>query len=144
MALRVFCLSVYRRTSLILTITILSSRFIGTCARKQSFVTTYALFLYFHLVINIIVAAYFLIEITSTANNDITKLCENSLRADQSKDQCKGLLNITKDVFWAAAILVLSIETCTSNILLSLERTDLSIIYRLYYRCHTIRQPTQI
>lgn len=94
----------------------LNFSFIGTCARKQSFVTAYALFLYFHLAISIAVAAYFLWQVTSTADDDIVQLCEEGLQNDQTKDQCSDLLNITKAVYWIVAVLILSIEACASSL----------------------------
>ena len=76
--------------------------------------TVYASFLYFHLALNIVVAAYFLIMITSTADEDIVKLCQEGLRADQTQDQCTGLLNIAKATYWVVAILGLAVEACES------------------------------
>ncbi|KAL5507573.1 hypothetical protein ACEPAH_7029 [Sanghuangporus vaninii] len=88
--------------------------FIGTCAKKQSFVLIFAVFLYIHFFINFGVAAYFLWMITHTANVDIVKLCEEGIRNPQGQDQCKGLLNITKGVYWAISVIVLAIEAyCT-------------------------------
>jgi len=84
--------------------------FIGTCARKQSFVVTYAIFLYVHFFINLGVAIYFLVMVTSAANTDIVKLCQDGLKDPGSKSQCSGLLNITKDVYWAISLVILSIE----------------------------------
>ena len=77
--------------------------------------TIYASFLYFHLALNIIVAAYFLIMVSTAAHEDIVKLCEDGLRADQTKDQCTGLLNIAQAVYWVVALVGLALEACESS-----------------------------
>lgn len=94
------------------TILFLSSilGFIGTLARKQSFVVTYATILYFHFIVNLAVAIYFLWMITHVADEDIVKLCEEGIRNDQAQGQCKGLLNVTKGLYWGVSLTVLAVE----------------------------------
>ncbi|EJD02687.1 uncharacterized protein FOMMEDRAFT_140590 [Fomitiporia mediterranea MF3/22] len=88
--------------------------FIGTLARKQSFVVIFVSFLYVHFLINLGVAIYFLWMVTHAANQDIVKLCQEGIRNQQTQDQCKGLLNITKGVYWGISLLVLAVEAyCT-------------------------------
>ncbi|KLO15386.1 hypothetical protein SCHPADRAFT_849577 [Schizopora paradoxa] len=88
--------------------------FVGTLARKQSFVVTYAIILYFHFFVNLAVASYFLWMITHVADEDIVKLCEEGIRNDQAQGQCKGLLNVTKGLYWGVSLTVLAVEAyCT-------------------------------
>ena len=50
--------------------------------------------------------------VTHGVNTDIYKLCVDALRDPGTKSQCKGLLNITKDVFWAISLVILAVEAC--------------------------------
>ncbi|KAH8118968.1 hypothetical protein DFH11DRAFT_1562213 [Phellopilus nigrolimitatus] len=84
--------------------------FVGTCARKQSFVVVYATFLYVHFCINLGVAIYFLWMVTHAANTDIVRFCQDGVHDPQAKDQCTGLLNVAKGVYWGVLLFILAIE----------------------------------
>lgn len=95
-----------------------NSRFAGAIARKQLFVMIYAYFIYAHFLLNVGIAAYLLWMITHVASTDIVKGCEQGLKNMQSQDQCTGLLNIAKEVYFVVASLVLLIELCMSAFIL--------------------------
>lgn len=50
--------------------------------------------------------------ITHVADEDIVKLCEEGIRNDQAQGQCKGLLNVTKGLYWGVSLTVLAVEAC--------------------------------
>ena len=87
-------------------------------------------------------AIYLLVMVTSAANTDIVKLCEDGLRDPGSKSQCKGLLNITKDVYWAISLVILSVEACEFTSGVSYDRGILTdkIPIRLCTHRNTISQ----
>lgn len=86
--------------------------FIGACARKQLFVNIFAIFLYFHLLLNIGIASYFLIMISRAANTDIARACEEGIRDQSTKEQCTDLIDFIRNAFFGVAIVVLAVEAC--------------------------------
>ena len=88
------------------------SRFAGAVVRKLLFVIIYAYFVYGHLIINVIVAIYFLWMVTHTTRTDLVKACEDAIEDGRAEAQCKGLLRVTIGIFFGAIFLVLLIELC--------------------------------
>ena len=80
--------------------------------RKLKFVTAYAIGLYVHFVINLIVASYLLYVILHATREDTIALCQNALKNAQSKDQCASLFGTIRGVYAAIASLVLIVELC--------------------------------
>jgi len=78
--------------------------------RKLKFVAAYAIGLYVHFVINLIVAAYLLYVILHATREDTVSLCENALRNTQAKDQCDTLFRTIRGVYAAIASSILIVE----------------------------------
>jgi uncharacterized membrane protein len=85
---------------------------IGGIVRKLKFVTAYAIGLYVHFVINLIVAAYLFSVILHATREDTVALCQNALKNTQSQDQCNTLFSTIRGVYAAIASSVLIVEIC--------------------------------
>ncbi len=86
----------------------------GAIVRKQLFVRIYAYFIYVHFFINVAVAAYLLWLITHFTENTATKACQDTIKNTGAQQQCIGILQIARGVYFAVAALVLLIEMCPS------------------------------
>ncbi|KAK0226197.1 hypothetical protein IW262DRAFT_1294438 [Armillaria fumosa] len=84
--------------------------FVGAIVRKQLFVRIYAYFIYVHFFINVAVAAYLLWLITHFTENAATKACEDTIKNTGTQQQCIGILQIARGVYFVVAALVLLIE----------------------------------
>lgn len=84
--------------------------FVGAIVRKQLFVRIYAYFIYVHFFINVAVAAYLLWLITHFTENTATKACQDTIKNTGAQQQCIGILQIARGVYFAVAVLVLLIE----------------------------------
>ena len=86
----------------------------GAIVRKQLFVRIYAYFIYVHFFINVAVAAYLLWLITHFTESAATKACEDTIKNTGTQQQCIGILQIARGVYFVVAALVLLIEMCSS------------------------------
>ncbi|KAK0486081.1 hypothetical protein IW261DRAFT_1559507 [Armillaria novae-zelandiae] len=84
--------------------------FVGAIVRKQLFVRIYAYFIYVHFFINVAVAAYLLWLITHFTESTATKACEDTIKNTDTQQQCIGILQIARGVYFVVAALVLLIE----------------------------------
>ncbi|KAG7440021.1 uncharacterized protein BT62DRAFT_938446 [Guyanagaster necrorhizus] len=84
--------------------------FVGAIVRKQLFVQIYAYFIYVHFFINVGVAAYLLWLITHFSENAATKACQDTIKNTDAQQQCIGILQIARGVYFVIAALVLLIE----------------------------------
>lgn len=69
--------------------------------------------------------------ITHVADEDIVKLCEEGIRNDQAQGQCKGLLNVTKGLYWGVSLTVLAVEACELYMMHSSRLVDADIRFRV-------------
>ncbi|KII92578.1 hypothetical protein PLICRDRAFT_37348 [Plicaturopsis crispa FD-325 SS-3] len=94
--------------SLLFLVSILG--FAGAIARKQLFVHIYAIFLYFHLLVNVGVLGYVAWMINHAAHNDILAACQKGVKDAGAQDQCSDLIQIVQGVFAGVAGLSILIE----------------------------------
>lgn len=80
--------------------------------RKLTFATTYAVGLYIHFLINLIVAIYLLVVILHTTHADTVTLCQNVLKNQQSKDECGSIFDSIRGIYAGIASFVLIVELC--------------------------------
>lgn len=80
--------------------------------RKLTLATTYAVGLYIHFVINLIVATYLFFVILHATHTDTVALCQNVLKNQQSKDECDTIFDSIRGLFAGIASLVLVVELC--------------------------------
>ncbi|KAI9507447.1 hypothetical protein F5148DRAFT_981447 [Russula earlei] len=83
---------------------------IGAIVRKLTFMTAYAIGLYIHFLINLIVAGYLLFVILHTTQTDTAALCQHALKNAQAQNQCASLFGAIRGVYAALATLVLVVE----------------------------------
>ncbi|KAG5648499.1 hypothetical protein DXG03_003110 [Asterophora parasitica] len=76
------------------------SRFVGTIVRKQVFVQIYAWFIYVHLLLSIGVTGYLLYMVTHFSKNATAKACQETIQNQQAKEQCTGLLDVARSVYF--------------------------------------------
>ncbi|KAF5380443.1 hypothetical protein D9615_004473 [Tricholomella constricta] len=84
--------------------------FVGTIVRKQLFVQIYTYFIYVHFLLNIGVAGYLLYMVTHFSKNATVKACQETIQNQQAKDQCTGLLKVTRGIYVVVAAIVLLVE----------------------------------
>lgn len=87
--------------------------FVGVVARKQSFVMTYAYFLYAHLVLNVIVGIYFLVTIRKSNRQQLVDQCAAVFVDTSTELDCTRLMNISTYVFIVGVACLLLLELCT-------------------------------
>jgi hypothetical protein len=80
--------------------------------RKLTLATTYAVGLYIHFLINLIVASYLLFVILHTTHADAVALCQNVLKNQQSKDQCDSVFDSIRGLYAGIASFILLVELC--------------------------------
>lgn len=80
--------------------------------RKLTLATTYAVGLYIHFLINLIVASYLLFVILHTTHTDTVALCQNVLKNQQSKDQCNSIFDSVRGLYAGIASFILIVELC--------------------------------
>jgi hypothetical protein len=74
--------------------------------------TTYAVGLYVHFVINLIVATYLLVVILHATHTDTVPLCQNVLKNQQSKNECGTIFDSIRGLYAGTATFVLAVELC--------------------------------
>ncbi|KAK0212572.1 hypothetical protein DFS33DRAFT_1377052 [Desarmillaria ectypa] len=84
--------------------------FVGAVVRKQLFVRIYAYSIYVHFFINVGVAAYLLWLITHFSESTATKVCQDTIKNTDAQQQCVGILQIARGVYFVLAALILLIE----------------------------------
>jgi hypothetical protein len=87
-------------------------RLIGAIVRKQTFVTTYAIGLYIHFLMNLGVAGYFLYFILHATHDDTVALCQHSLKNPQSQEQCTTLFQSIRNLYAGLVSIILVVELC--------------------------------
>lgn len=80
--------------------------------RKLTLATTYAVGLYIHFLINLIVASYLLFVILHTTHTDTVTLCQNVLKNQQSKDECNSIFESIRGLYAGTASFILIVELC--------------------------------
>jgi hypothetical protein len=80
--------------------------------RKLTLATAYAVGLYIHFLINLIVALYLLSVILNTTHADAVALCQNVLKNQQSKDECNSIFDSIRGLYAGIGSLVLTVELC--------------------------------
>jgi hypothetical protein len=80
--------------------------------RKQTFVTAYAIGLYIHFLINLVVAGYFLFTILHVTHEDTVALCQHALPNPQTQAQCASVLGDVPRVYAVVVSTVLVLELC--------------------------------
>jgi len=83
---------------------------VGAIVRKLTLATTYAVGLYIHFLINLIVATYLLFVILHTTHTDTVALCQNVLVNQQSKDQCNSIFDSIRRLYAGIAFSILTVE----------------------------------
>jgi len=83
---------------------------IGVIVRKLTFVTAYAIGLYIHFLINLIVAGYLLFVILHTTRTDTAALCQHALKNTQSQSQCESVFDAIRGLYAGLATLLLVVE----------------------------------
>lgn len=84
--------------------------FVGTVVRKLLFIEIYAVFLYFHLLLTVGIAALLLSSITRLSTQNSHTVCGDTISNTDGSEQCIGILKIALWVHYAVVALVLSIE----------------------------------
>jgi len=105
----------YVRDILILTFTLMRGllcSLIGAIVRKLTFVTAYAIGLYIHFLINLIVAGYLLFVILHATRTDATALCQHALKNAQTQSQCESLFDTIRSLYAGLATFLLIVELC--------------------------------
>jgi hypothetical protein len=85
---------------------------VGGIVRKLTLATTYAVGLYIHFLINVIVASYLLFVILHTTHTDTVNLCQNVLQIQQSKNECNSIFDSIRGLYAGIASLILIVELC--------------------------------
>ena len=80
--------------------------------RKLTLATTYAVGLYIHFLINLIVAVYILFVILHTTHTDAVTVCQTVLKNQQSKDECNSIFDSIRGLYAGIGSLVLTVELC--------------------------------
>jgi hypothetical protein len=80
--------------------------------RKLTLATTYAVGLYIHFLINLIVAIYLLFVILHATQNDTVALCQNVLTNQQAKDQCHSIFDSIRGLYAGTTFFILIVELC--------------------------------
>jgi len=83
---------------------------IGAIVRKLTFVTAYAIGLYIHFLINLIVAGYLLFVILHATRTDTAALCQHALKNSQSQSQCESLFDAIRGLYAGLATFLLIVE----------------------------------
>lgn len=85
---------------------------IGAIVRKLSLATIYAVGLYIHFLINLIVASYLLFVILHATQTDTVALCQNVLKNQQTADNCDSIFDSIRGLYAGTASLILTVELC--------------------------------
>jgi hypothetical protein len=80
--------------------------------RKLTLATTYAVGLYIHFLINLIIASYLLFVILHATQTDTVALCQNVLTNQQAKNQCDSIFASIRGLYAGTASFILAVELC--------------------------------
>ncbi|KAG6330813.1 hypothetical protein ID866_8277 [Astraeus odoratus] len=89
--------------------------FVGVVARKQSFVMSYAYFLYIHTTLNVIVGVYFLVTIRKSNRQQLVDYCARFFTDTSTEAICVRLMNVSTYVFIAVVAILLLLELCSCH-----------------------------
>ncbi|PFH51539.1 hypothetical protein AMATHDRAFT_74891 [Amanita thiersii Skay4041] len=84
--------------------------FTGAVIRKQLYIQVYTYTLHVHFWINLGVAAYLLYVINNFTSTATQVACEETIQNQDTQNQCKGLLNVAKGLYFVVASIVLLVE----------------------------------